>query len=769
MKLLALTLAAAAAIPAVADGLPQFGKDPIKDIVKAMTLEEKVNFIIGANREMELPPPGAPGMPKRSGDQSNISGTSQPSDATAEGAESVADEAVTAFTKGRVKGAAGETLGIERLGIPVTILADGPAGVRIDPVDVNGFMTYGTAFPTGTTLAASWDRDLVKKLTTAIGEEAREYGVDVLLAPGINVHRSPLCGRNYEYYSEDPYLIGEIATAYINGVQSNNVGVSLKHFAVNNQETYRNGIDARVTDRALREIYLRGFEKAVKQAHPWTIMTSYNKINGTQASEAEWLIEGILRNEWGFDGYVMTDWWAEENGARQMLAGNDLIEPGTQRQFDEVLNAVKSGFLPEEVLDRNIERILGVVARTNAAKGYAYTSHPDLKAHAQLLRESAPEGMVLLENREETLPLGKGKKIALFGNSSYDVYVGGSGSGNVNRAYKISPDQGLTEAGYKLDKDLNKVYSKYIKEERAKRAADNFWTVNVIPELAIDDAAIEKAAKNCDVAVLTIGRMAGEGGDRTLEKGDWSLTDLERHHLNKIADAFHKQGKKLIVILNMGGVIDMADWKDTPDAILHAWLPGQEAGRSIADVLSGRVNPSGKLPMTFAKRYEDYGSAPYFPYNKDNNAIADYTDDIFVGYRHFDRAGIEPLYPFGYGKSYTTFKYSDLKVTPTADGYSVAVKVTNTGRRSGKETVQLYVKAPGKTLPKPEKELKGFAKTQLLKPGESQTLVMNVPASDLASWSTATRSWQTEKGTYRFTAAESSATGAGISADVEVK
>ena len=730
---------------------PQLRKNTVKEVVAAMTLEEKVQLVVGTSRTFPVTSEAAPGTIVRPMPDYSII------------LEMLSEEnsrpvgAVTLFSQGRVKGAGGETASFERLGITPLVVADGPAGLRIDPTRPEDEKTYYcTAFPTGAVLASSWDTELVQKVTAAMGDEVREYGVDVLLAPAMNIQRNPLCGRNFEYFSEDPLLSGKIAAAYIRGVQSNGVGTSIKHFAANNQEKYRNGIDVHVSERALREIYLKGFEIAVKEAAPWTVMSSYNKVNGVYASENRWLLTDILRGDWGFDGLVMTDWWAEENGARQVGAGNDLLMPGSEHQYEEILSAVRSGRMDERLLDLAVEHILGVVVRTPSFSQEAYSNAPDLAAHADLVRESVPEGMVLLEN-DGVLPLGKRiKKVALFGNSSYDLLVGGSGSGNVNRAYKVSIDEGLSSAGYKLYSPLVQEYMTYLEEQKAG-LQESFWTVPVIPERVISRSEAEETAQKNDIAILTIGRMAGEGVDRTVEKGDWLLSDTEDTNLKTICEAFHNRGKKVVVLLNMGNVVEMVSWKDLPDAILHCWLPGQEGGNAIADVLSGKASPSGKLPMTIAKAYEDYPSASDFPSSNGNPSEVCYDEDIYVGYRYFDAFGEDPLYPFGYGLSYTSFTFGDLQVTPSGDGFDVSVTVKNTGKKAGKEIVQIYVTAPAsERYRKPAKELKAFGKTGILAPGASQTLTMHVAREQLASWSGLDGGWVVDPGTYEFIAAASS-------------
>lgn len=724
---------------------PQLSPDNIDEILKAMTLEEKITLVVGANRYVgdENGPGPAPGMPERkSVDMSGL-------------VEKPQSDGVTAFSSGRVKGAAGDVVPVERLGITTMVLADGPAGLRIDatrPGDENTY--YCTAFPIGSLLSASWDTGLTERVTTAMGNEVLEYGADVLLAPAMNIHRNPLCGRNFEYYSEDPLLAGKIAAAYVRGVQSNGVGTSVKHFAANSQETLRNGQNASVSERALREIYLKGFEIVVKEAQPWTIMSSYNKINGVLSSENRWLLTDVLRGEWGFKGFVMTDWWAEENGARQIAAGNDMLMPGTPHQYDDILDAVNSGRLDIRFLDDCVRRILRVMVISPTFNRYEYSNKPDLAAHAQVTREAASQGMVLLKN-EGALPLGRKSKVALFGVPSYDTMVGGSGSGYVNRAYKVTVDEGLEAAGFRLDKKLAESYREYVRQEKAKQPAEYFWIIPTVQETTISREDAEAAAKRNDICVYSIGRMAGEGGDRTLTPGDWYLSETEEANIGLLCETFHKAGKKVVVLMNMGNIVDMG-WSDKPDAILHTWMDGQEAGNSVADILGGKVSPSGKLPMTIAKRYEDYPSAKDFPMSNGNPGDVNYDEDIFVGYRHFDRNPETILYPFGFGLSYTSFEYSDLKAERIGDELKISVKVTNTGKCSGREVVQIYVGAPEGNAVKPVKELRAFGKTSELKPKASEVLVMKVKLADLRRFDGYERTWKLDEGEYVISAAASS-------------
>ena len=674
-----------------------------------------------------------------------------------------------------VPGAAGATRVISRFGIPSTVLTDGPAGVRISPTRKGDSNTYyATGFPVGTALACTWNTELVESVGHSIGNEVLEYGCDVLLAPGMNIHRSPLCGRNFEYYSEDPFVSGKIAAAYVRGIQSQGVGTSIKHFAVNSQETNRSYVDEVVSQRALREIYLKGFEIAVKEANPWTVMSSYNQLNGEVTQQSHGLLTTILRDEWGFNGIVMTDWGSKEGTVKAVIAGNDLMEPGNQTEINRIIEGVKNGTIPEADLDRNAKRMLEYIVQTPRFKGYKFSNKPDLKAHAAVTRQSATEGMVLLKNAGNTLPMSASQKVAVFGITSYDFIAGGTGSGDVNKAYTIDMMTGLTNAGIQVSENLADLYKKYKSYHEAKRVADRAegswfwgWGQGTIPEMEVSRNMIDKQAAHNDIAIVTIGRQAGEGSDRN-EANDFNLTALERQLLTDVCDAFHMAGKKVVVILNMGNVIETASWKGQPDAILMAWQPGQEGGNSVADVLLGKENPSGKLTMTFPVSLTDVPSSSNFP-----NVVAapaqpmwgrrtpvknqDYTlhsEGLNVGYRYFNTAGVEVSYPFGYGLSYTTFAYSKPTVKATKDGFTATITVKNTGSVAGKEAVQLYVSAPAGGLEKPAQELKSFAKTRVLLPNESQVLTFNVSAYDLASYNETTQSWETAAGKYtlRFSA-----------------
>lgn len=725
---------------------PQLTPKNIDKVVKAMTLEEKARLIVGT---------GMAGFDDNNG-------------------------AVVGETRSIVPGAAGTTYPIPRLGIPAIVLADGPAGLRINPKREGDSETYYcTHFPIGTLLASTWDTALVANVGKAIGNEVLEYGVDVLLAPALNIHRNPLCGRNFEYYSEDPLVSGAIAGAYVRGVQDNGVGTSIKHFAGNSQETNRTGNDARMSERALREIYLKGFENCVKEADPWTVMSSYNYINGTYTSESPDLLTDILRDEWGYKGMVMTDWFGGSDAVAQMHAGNDMLQPGYAKQYEQIVNGVKDGTLSMADVDRNVKRILELIVRTPRYKGYKFSNKPDLKAHADVTRKSATEGMVLLENKG-VLPLSKDiKNVAVYGCTSYDFIAGGTGSGNVNRAYTVSLLDGLKNAGFKTDDELQAKYTKHIADHYASLAENKDQFAMFMPkplpdEPVFTDGELAKQAAQADVALITIGRMSGEFLDR--EENDFSLSSNNLRLINDVARAFHEQGKKVVVVMNVGGVIETASWKDVPDAVLCAWQAGQEGGNSVADILTGAANPCGKLTMTFPVYFQDHASSKNFPINMkasmnimgakgakdpaDYVRLVDYTpyeEDVYVGYRYFDSFGKDVSYPFGYGLSYTNFDYSNVGVSEKDGKYVVTVDVKNTGKYDGKEVVQVYVAAPGaKAANKPEHELKAFGKTRLLKPGESQTMTMVIDPADLASFDEEATAWVVAPGVYDFQVGASS-------------
>ncbi len=721
---------------------PKLRADNIDEVLKAMTLEEKAKLLVG----------GA----------NNFFGTG----------------AVVGGEADLVAGAAGTSPAIPRLGIPATVLTDGPAGVRIDPTRKGTSQTfYATAFPIGSCLASTWNTELVAKVGEAIGNETKEYRCDVILGPGMNLHRNPLCGRNFEYYSEDPLVTGKIAAAYINGVQSQGAGVSAKHFAVNSQETDRTSVDERVSQRAARELYLRGFEIAVRESNPWTIMASYNKVNGTFSMGNHDLLTSILRDDWGYKGIVMTDWIGIREGLTtisEVHAGNDLMEPGQPAQVEEIIKGVKEGNLDIADVDRNVRRMLEYIVKTPSFLQYPASNKPDFKAHAAITRQSAAEGIVMLKNNG-TLPWKNGavKTVALFGENSYDFLSGGTGSGCVHPPYVVDMLEGLKNAGISSSETLTDIYRKYIAYARVKFQAERHpakWFQTEMmgqqkyPEIGLSPIAVNKEVAAADAAIITIGRQAGEGIDRDIAT-EFNLIPEEQALIKDVCNAFHAAGKPVIVIINSGSVIETASWSGYPDAILCAWQPGMEGGNSIADLLTGKVSPSGKLTMTWPIAATDHPSTKNFPGSLDFYSYEtmkangmkvpghDYTnheEDIYVGYRYFDSFNKNVAYPFGYGLSYTTFEYSKPAVKVNGNKITVQVTIKNSGKTAGKEIAQVYVAAPKGTIEKPQHELKGFAKTRELKPGESQTLTIQMEKRDLASFDEANSRWLTEAGTYTF-------------------
>ncbi|MBE5319811.1 glycoside hydrolase family 3 C-terminal domain-containing protein [Pedobacter sp. MR2016-19] len=683
---------------------------------------------------------------------------------------------VVGAIEGRVPGAAGGTYKIKRLGIPEIIVADGPAGLRIKPIRDNDKNTYYcTAFPVGTALASTWNPELIQRVGKAMGNEVKEYGVDVLLAPALNIHRNPLNGRNFEYYSEDPLIAGKIAAAMVNGIQSNGVGTSIKHFAANNQETNRLSINEHITERTMRELYLKGFEITVKESNPWTVMSSYNLINGTYTSARKDLLTDILRDEWGFKGIVMTDWFGgyagfnalkagTSNVVAQLEAGNDLLMPGLPAQKAAILENMKNGKLSKSVVDTNLRRILELVFKSPTIAKYKYSNKPNLKANAEVTRNAAAEGMILLKNNNNLLPYtAKAKAISAFGVTSYDFIAGGTGSGDVNEAYTVSLIEGLEKGGYQLDAELKTLYTPFVAKEKAaelesRKERGILALPQRLPELELNKELIAKKAETTELAIITIGRNSGEGGDRKVDN-DFNLAADEVTLINNVTEAFHAKGKKVVVILNIGGVIETASWKDKVDAILLSWQPGQEGGNSVADIISGKVNPSGKLTMTFPIKYEDTPSAKNWPGTPiANPENVTYEEGIYVGYRYFNTFKVKPSFEFGYGLSYTNFEYTDLKLSSkTFNGKLTAfITVKNTGKVAGKEIVQLYLSAPHQNIDKPVEELKAFAKTKLLKPGQSETLQLTLSPKDLASFMESKSAWIAETGTYKVAIGSSS-------------
>ncbi len=717
------------------DKTPLLGKDKIGDVIAAMTAEEKIGMIVGDGKFI---------IAKSETDKNNgvpiANRNSKPV--------------------------------IPRLGIKTTALTDGPSGINKPPApDGARDYTYTTAFPTPNCMAATWNTELAEKIGKAFGNELLEYDYDLALMPALNLHRDPRCGRNFEYYSEDPLLSGKMTAAMVNGLQSFGVGATIKHFVANNQETNRRTYNAVISQRALRELYLRGFEIAVKESKPWAIMTSYNRLNGFYTAENPELLKDIVRREWGFDGLFMTDFDGYGDAVAKVKAGNNMLMGGNMQEFDELKNALKNKTIDESTLDKSLVYNLQLKLKSPSMKGYEPSFKPDLNAHARLAREAAAEGMVLLKNTDDALPLKNEKKIALFGKIGYYLIPFGTGSGGVRSYYhRVSVNDGLKAAGFEVPAELEKEYKDYIQKiirenlvppyfDNPKMRKDNGIKGNQAPphfrnrlvafsrEKIMTSQEINKYESQTDVAVITLGRSAGEN----YENGYLPITQRELELVRNVSQVFHAAGKKVIVVLNVASVWGTANWRNYADAILLAWLPGQEGGHAVADILKGSVNPSGKLPDSFPMKIEDVPSFKSFPgIPPDNPYNSFYREGVFVGYRYYNTFNIPVAYEFGYGLSYTTWKYSDLKLSNNTfkDKIQVTVTVKNTGEVAGKEIVQLYLAAPATEIYKPSHELRGFVKTGLLQPGGSQQLSFELDKHALASFWSGKSAWIADKGDY---------------------
>ena len=616
------------------------------------------------------------------------------------------------------------TTPIERLGVPELIMSDGPHGVRRVP-DVHAVASESlpaTCFPTASCLASTWDVELIHTMGEALAEECIALDVDVLLGPGVNMKRSPLCGRNFEYFSEDPYLAGELAASMINGIQSKGVGTSLKHYAANSQEFERFSISAEVDERTLREIYLPAFEKAVKQAQPWTVMCSYNKINGIFGSEQHHLLTEILKEEWGFEGLVVSDWGAVRDRVAALQGGLDLEMPGPQaRRVDAVTEAVRSGELDEAVLDETVRRILRIVFK---AKETPKKGRFDVDAHHELAQQVAAEGMVLLKN-DGVLPLKQPQKIAVIGRSAEHAHFQGGGSSHINTTKVAVPFEELkTRAG---DAELN--------------YAPGYPADDSVRQNMIDEAVT--LAQAADVALLYIALPTfkeSEGYDRQ----DLDLTDQQVALIKAVA----KVQPKTVVVLNNGAPLAMNVWIDDVAAVLEGWMMGQAGGAAIADILFGKVNPCGKLGETFPLKLVDTPAYINWP---GETGVVRYGEGLFIGYRYYDAKQMPVLFPFGYGLSYTSFNYDNAKVSAKhfkdRDGVTVTVDVSNTGEVAGKEIVQVYIHDREAALSRPEKELKGFTKVEL-QPGETKTVSVKLDFRAFAYYHPEYKQWITENGDF---------------------
>lgn len=627
---------------------------------------------------------------------------------------------------------------IERLGIPSFMLTDGPHGLRkqvgeADHVGINESVP-ATCFPAGVTLASSWDRNLVEQVGVALGEECQAENVGVLLGPGANIKRSPLCGRNFEYFSEDPYFSSQIAKSHINGVQSQGVGSSLKHFAANNQEYKRMTIDATIDERALREIYLASFEGAVKEAKPWTVMSAYNKLNGTFCSENHYLLTEILRDDWGFDGVVVSDWGAVNDRVDALRAGLELEMPSNQGMNDrKIIEAIEQGLLSEEVLNNAVEQLLNLAFKIEDNK--KSNASFDFEEHHQLARKAASEGMILLKNEDHTLPLDKNKKIAFIGGFVKNPRIQGGGSSH------IIPT--------KVDDVLEEIQRVSGKSSNIAFAEGYDLSTDVINEALMKEAT--GVAEDADVAVVFLGLPE-----------NYESEGYDRKHLNippnqtALLEAIISVQENIVVVLSNGSPIEMP-WIGKVKSVLEAYLGGQAMGGAITDVLFGKVNPSGKLAETFPLVLSQNPSFINFPGEEDK---VEYREGIFVGYRYYDKTETKTLFPFGHGLSYTTFAYSDLTVDKKelADDQTLAVsvKIINTGSRSGKEAVQLYVRDVESQVIRPVKELKGFEKVAL-EPGEEKIVNFTLGKRAFAYYNEQLKDWYVESGTFEILVGKSSA------------
>lgn len=629
------------------------------------------------------------------------------------------------------------TRGIERLGIPSIMVTDGPHGLRKQQQSADHLGIYdsvpATCFPSAAGLASTWNKELIHEVGVALGEECQAEDVAVLLGPGANIKRSPLCGRNFEYFSEDPYLSSEMAASHINGVQSQGVGTSLKHFAVNNQEHRRMSTDAIVDERTLREIYLASFEGAVKKAQPWTVMSAYNKVNGEYASENEYLLNHILKEEWGFEGFVVSDWGAVNVREVALSAGLELEMPSSNGIGErKIVEAVRTGKLSEDKLDRAVERFLNIIFK--AVDHKKENAVYDKDAHHRLAREVARESMVLLKNEDRILPLKKVGTVAVIGGFANTPRYQGGGSSHINPT--------------KLDNILEEIENASGENTNVLFAQGYHLDRDAVDEALISEA--KEVAAGADTVILFVGlpdRYESEGYDREHLR-------MPDNHVQLI-ESISEVNSNIVVILSNGAPIEMP-WITKVKGLLEGYLGGQALGGAIADLLFGNANPSGKLAETFPKQLSDNPSYLNFPGEGDR---VEYKEGIFVGYRYYDKKNLEPLFPFGYGLSYTSFEYSNLSISKKemkdSDTVTVTVNVKNTGAVIGKEIVQLYVKDVTSSVIRPEKELKGFEKVEL-QPGEEKTVTFLLDKRAFAYYNVDRKDWHVETGDFEILIGKSS-------------
>ncbi|MCD8161075.1 MAG: glycoside hydrolase family 3 C-terminal domain-containing protein [Clostridiales bacterium] len=624
--------------------------------------------------------------------------------------------------------------------VPAIMMTDGPHGLRkqegeADMLGIN-VSVPATCFPSGATVCNSWDTDLIFRIGEALGEECQNHDVQVLLGPGVNMKRSPLCGRNFEYFSEDPYLSSHMAAGHINGVQSKGVGACIKHFAVNNQETCRYSLNAIADERTLREIYLASFEEAIRTARPWMVMTAYNKVNGDYCSEHPHLLEDILRKEWGYDGVVVSDWGAANDPVRGVEAGFDLRMPGPVPCADEaIVEAVQNGALSQEKLDACVRRVLTLVK-----KGIEHRRSPEavhssgemFAEHHALALKAAAESAVLLKNTDNILPLQNGQRLAVIGGFAKNTRYQGGGSSNVNATKSLNLLEALAEAG------VNDTFARGFRNK-----------VDVVDEDYVQEAL--DACCDAEVILLNLGlpfRVESEGFDRK----DMTLPHNQIDLLNRLSTL----GKPIIVLLSLGAPVE-APWADKAAAILAMYTGGQAVAEATVRLLYGEANPCGKLAETWPCKLEDNPSALNYP-QKDT---AVYEEGVYIGYRYYEKKKLPVQYPFGYGLSYTNFRYDGLQLeraeVTDRETVSLSLNVTNAGAVAGREIVQLYVRPVSPSVSRPVKELKGFRKTRLLQPGETETVRFALDGRSFAYYNTSISDWFVESGRYDLLVGASSA------------
>lgn len=633
-------------------------------------------------------------------------------------------------------GASGGTYAIERFGIPSVTVNDGPAGVR-----------YSTSvwYPSVHNISASWDSELISSVGEAIGKDALALGIDIVLAPGMNIQKNVLNGRNFEYCSEDPILTAAVSSAYVKGMQSSGAGACVKHYAANNQETARGTTSANVTERALREIYLKAFGIVVNDASPFTVMSSYNRLNGEYTSIRSDLLTGVLRDEFSFEGFVMSDWGSAGSVCEKVMAGNDLNMPGNAGDPGEIMSALKTGRVTMEALDTACENILSIVVKSATYLGLEMNTRINLSAHSKLAVSTAAETIILLKNDNSALPLAEGSSIAVFGNGAYKTVFGGAGSGGVTASRKTTVFDGIRKS------DVFTAYNDV--SDNPFRSCDHHDSLDPSKDVPVTEKYASEMANGADTALIVISRGSTEGSDRSSLEGDFNLNATEREMIENVSEAFRAKGKKVIAVLNMGSPIEVESWKDKVDSILYLGYAGQGSGEALVKVLSGEVNPAAKTTISWPVSYDSTPAYEHFP---GNAAGVTYYEDIYVGYRYYSTFDVPVSYPFGYGLSYTSFSYGDLTVERSADGTVTAkVTVTNTGSVAGREIVQLYVSKPETLQEQAELELAAFAKTKLLQPGDSETLTLTVTNEALMTYDTEGSRWVLDSGEYTFSVGSS--------------